>query len=76
IVVTDNEGDTASDSLDIQILDTAPEATADANAISEETATVGGNVIEGAANDAGADTLGADQTTVTAVSSDNESANT
>ncbi|MGQ7250048.1 VCBS domain-containing protein, partial [Halomonas sp. V046] len=32
IVVTDNEGDTASDSLDIQILDTAPEATADANA--------------------------------------------
>ncbi|MEQ5821857.1 VCBS domain-containing protein, partial [Halomonas sp. SCS19] len=45
IVVTDHEGDTASNSLDIQILDTAPEAVADTNSITEETATVGGNVI-------------------------------
>ncbi|MGQ7247185.1 retention module-containing protein, partial [Halomonas sp. V046] len=76
LVVTDDNGSEASGNLSIAIADDAPEATADANAISEETATVGGNVIEGAANDAGADTLGADQTTVTAVSSDNESANT
>ncbi|MBN8411024.1 VCBS domain-containing protein [Halomonas litopenaei] len=76
IVVTDNEGDTASDSLDIQILDTAPQAVADVNAITEDTASVSGNVIDGAADDAGADTLGADSTTVTAVTSDNASGNT
>nr|WP_315900695.1 VCBS domain-containing protein [Halomonas sp. DP5Y7-2] len=76
IVVTDNEGDTASDSLDIQILDTAPQAVADVNAITEDTASVSGNVIDGAADDAGADTLGADATTVTAVTSDNASGNT
>ncbi|MBY5927230.1 MULTISPECIES: VCBS domain-containing protein [unclassified Halomonas] len=76
IVVTDNEGDTASDSLDIQILDTAPQAVADVNAITEDTASVSGNVIDGAADDAGADTLGADATTVTAVTSDNATGNT
>ncbi|MCJ8288022.1 retention module-containing protein, partial [Halomonas sp.] len=79
LVVTDDDGSAANGSLSIAIADDAPEAVADTNSITEETATVGGNVIGGtdsgaSAGDA-ADTLGADTTTVTAVSSNNASGN-
>ncbi|MDH2375525.1 VCBS domain-containing protein, partial [Cobetia sp. 3AK] len=66
VVVTDITGQSSTDSLDIAILDTAPEAKADTRNIGEDTTTaLDGNVIDGA-NDT-ADTLGADATTVTAV---------
>ena len=65
IVVKDDSGDTASSNLVINILDTAPVANPDVNAVTEDTAPnpVSGNVITGT----GADTLGADATTVTGV---------
>ncbi|MEQ5821856.1 VCBS domain-containing protein, partial [Halomonas sp. SCS19] len=45
LVVTDDDGSAANGSLSIAIADDAPEAVADTNSITEETATVGGNVI-------------------------------
>ncbi|WP_217622061.1 VCBS domain-containing protein [Cobetia marina] len=66
VVVTDITGQSSTDSLDIAILDTAPEAKADTRNIGEDTTTaLDGNVINGASDTA--DTLGADATTVTAV---------
>ncbi|MDI6005294.1 VCBS domain-containing protein, partial [Cobetia pacifica] len=66
VVVTDITGQSTSDSLDIAILDTAPEAKADTRNIGEDTTTtLDGNVIDGASDTA--DTIGADATTVTAV---------
>ncbi|MFE8900942.1 beta strand repeat-containing protein, partial [Cobetia marina] len=66
VVVTDITGQSTSDSLDIAILDTAPEAKADARNIGEDTTTaLDGNVINGASDTA--DTLGADATSVTSV---------
>ena len=66
IVVKDDSGDTSSSTLTINILDTAPLAIADVNAITEDAApnSVGGNVIS---TGAGADTLGADATAVTGI---------
>ncbi|HQU80671.1 MAG TPA: retention module-containing protein, partial [Azonexus sp.] len=66
IVVRDNNGDTQSGTLTINILDTAPVAHPDTLAITEDAAsdTVGGNVIS---TGAGKDTLGADATSVTGV---------
>ncbi|MDH2292986.1 VCBS domain-containing protein, partial [Cobetia sp. 10Alg 146] len=70
---TDITGQSTSDSLDIAILDTAPEAKADARNIDEDTTTaLDGNVIDGT-NDT-ADTLGADATSVTSVTPDGGSA--
>ena len=69
VVLTNTIGDTINDTLDIEIIDTAPTANDDKNTISEETDTVSGNVLTStgaAANDV-ADDLGADATTVTAV---------
>ncbi len=66
VVVTDNEGDTDSDTLDIRILDTAPTATADTNSVTEDSATTVavGDVIAGTistgSGTGGADTTGAD----------------
>jgi len=59
IQVVDNEGDSATDTLDIQILDTTPTANNDANSINENTASVSGNVVGGIGASSGdmADTL-------------------
>ncbi|WP_201595491.1 VCBS domain-containing protein [Psychrobacter fulvigenes] len=73
VVLTNTIGDTINDTLDIEIIDTAPTANDDKNTISEETDIVSGNVLTstGAATDDVADDLGADNsitaTTVTAV---------
>uniref|UniRef100_UPI00254C2F1E VCBS domain-containing protein n=1 Tax=Cobetia amphilecti TaxID=1055104 RepID=UPI00254C2F1E len=73
VVVTDITGQSTSDSLDIAILDTAPEANADTRNIGEDTTTaLDGNVIDGASDTA--DTLGADATSVTSVTPDGGSA--
>ena len=66
VEVTDVTGQTATDTLDIQIIDTAPEAVDDANSVDEDTtAPVLGNVITAGT---GTDTLGADTPTlVTAI---------
>ncbi|MDO6788789.1 VCBS domain-containing protein, partial [Cobetia marina] len=73
VVVTDITGQSTSDSLDITILDTAPEAKADTRNIGEDTTTaLDGNVIDGASDTA--DTLGADATSVTSVTPDGGSA--
>ncbi|WP_169309387.1 hypothetical protein, partial [Desulforhopalus sp. IMCC35007] len=62
VEVTDLTGQTATDTLDIQIVDTAPEAADDANSVEEDaTAPVLGNVIT---TGPGSDTLGADSPTL------------
>ncbi len=73
--LTNTAGGSISETLDIQIIDTAPIARPDTNAITEDvsvssnTITALGNVltVTGAAATDKADTLGADATTVTAV---------
>ncbi|MGE6475230.1 beta strand repeat-containing protein, partial [Psychrobacter sp. NPDC078631] len=75
VILTDTLGGTKTETLDIQIIDTAPTAKADTNAITEDVGvdpisdkiTATGNVITGTPNVSEADTLGADATTVTAV---------
>ncbi len=66
IVVKDDSGDTQPGNLVINILDTAPLARPDTNAVTEDTASnpVAGNVIT---TGGGADTLGADATAVTGI---------
>ena len=65
VVVTDRAGNSATDSLDILITDTAPVARADVNSIVEDTAAPAtGNVIT---TGAGADTLAADAAQVATV---------
>ncbi|MES2698815.1 MAG: DUF5801 repeats-in-toxin domain-containing protein, partial [Pseudomonadota bacterium] len=75
ITVTDLDGDSASDSLTITIVDDSPVAVADTDAIAAgEYGPVTGNVITDAAvgdsgdGDTGADTVGADGAAVTAIS--------
>ncbi|MCK6404731.1 MAG: retention module-containing protein [Rhodocyclaceae bacterium] len=65
LTVNDLGGDSANGTLTINILDTAPQANPDTNAVTEDTAPnpVSGNVISGT----GADTLGADATAVTGI---------
>ncbi|MBH0087305.1 VCBS domain-containing protein, partial [Psychrobacter sp. SCQQ22] len=69
--LTNSAGGTSSDTLDIQIIDTAPVANPDTNSLTEETDKVTGNVLTatGAAATDAADSLGADATLVTAVES-------
>ncbi len=74
VALTDTIGGTKNETLDIQIIDTAPTAKADTNAITEDVGvdlsdkiTATGNVITGTPNVSEADTIGADVTTVTAV---------
>ena len=71
VTLTNSAGGTSSDTLDIQIIDTAPVANADTNIMTEETDKVTGNVLTatGAAATDVADSLGADATTVNAVES-------
>ena len=66
IVVRDDNGDTQPGSLVINIVDTAPLARPDTNAVTEDAVTnpVAGNVIS---TGGGADTLGADATVVTGI---------
>ncbi len=66
IVVRDDNGDTQPSSLIINIVDTAPLARPDTNAVREDTAPnpVAGNVIT---TGGGTDTLGADATAVTGI---------
>ncbi len=64
ITVTDITGADTSTDLEIAILDTAPDAVDDTNSITEDTISVGGNVMTAGA---GMDTLGADATMVTEV---------
>ncbi|KGB52625.1 Cadherin domain protein [Sphingopyxis sp. LC81] len=72
--ITDLDGDAASDTLDIDIIDDAPTARADLDSVTEDGPTVAsGNVLTGAggndanATDGVADVQGADGATVTAV---------
>ncbi len=59
VTVTDLAGQSSSDSLDIEILDSVPVAANDANAITEDSVSINGNVMSN-------DTLGSDSpTTVT-----------
>jgi VCBS repeat-containing protein len=69
VSVTDKAGQTTNGNLNIQIIDTAPEAKADTNEIVEDTASVQGNVITGGAGGAGADIKGADAVSVSGVQS-------
>jgi VCBS repeat-containing protein len=71
-VVTDSDGDTATDTLVINIVDDIPTARADADSVTEDgPLTADGNVLTGTggtdanATDGVADTLGADGATVT-----------
>ncbi|WP_227501934.1 MULTISPECIES: VCBS domain-containing protein [unclassified Psychrobacter] len=74
VVLTNTIGDTINDTLDIEIIDTAPTANDDKNSVTENIdvdqasgkITATGNVMTGTAPDQ-ADDLGADATTVTAV---------
>ncbi|WP_327193710.1 VCBS domain-containing protein [Psychrobacter sp. PL15] len=75
VELTNTIGDTITDTLDIEIIDTAPIANNDKNSVTEDvsvssnTITAAGNVLTatGAAITDQADNLGADATTVTAV---------
>ena len=71
VSLTNSAGGTASDTLDIRIIDTAPTANPDTNTMTEEIDKVTGNVLTatGAAATDAADSLGADATLVTAVES-------
>ncbi|MFK3990419.1 VCBS domain-containing protein [Psychrobacter sp. NPDC064578] len=74
VILTNSIGDTITDTLDIEIIDTAPNANNDKNSVTEDVSvdqpsgkiTATGNVIKGTAPDQ-ADDLGADATMVTAV---------
>ena len=71
VVVTDHDGSTGNDSLDIRVVDDVPTAHADTDSISLGGSTTDGNVITGAGTDgglggAGADVKGADGATVSA----------
>ncbi|MFN3748846.1 MAG: beta strand repeat-containing protein [Sphingorhabdus sp.] len=69
VVVTDLDGDAASDQLDIRIIDDAPLAANDSDSIAAgQYGPATGNVITDAEGDGGADIKGADGATVTAVS--------
>ncbi|WP_245587350.1 retention module-containing protein, partial [Comamonas composti] len=69
--VVDKLGKESSGQLSVLITDTEPVAQPDTNEITENTASVGGNVILGTgAGAAGKDTLGADAATVTGVQAD------
>lgn len=65
VTITDRDGDSQDADISIKIVDDAPAAVADTNAIDEDDASVDGNVLVN-------DTMGADGATVTAI----ESANT
>ncbi|BCG97024.1 DUF5801 repeats-in-toxin domain-containing protein [Mesorhizobium sp. 131-2-1] len=75
ITVTDSDGDTASTTFAVAIIDDVPTAVADTDALAAGTfGPVGGNVLDGSGSDgnaAGADTKGADDATVVGVAAGN-----
>ncbi|MBA3939760.1 MAG: hypothetical protein C0520_00960, partial [Sphingopyxis sp.] len=74
ITITDVDGDTASASFEIDILDDFPTAQDDSDSLTAGLdAEATGNVVTDAENDGGRDTEGADGATVTAISSEGES---
>ncbi len=76
--VTDRDGDTNTDTLNVTIVDDVPTAVADTNSVKEDTAPnpVSGNVFDanGASSGDKTDTIGADKNSapVTAIHSDNQ----
>ncbi|WP_349236032.1 VCBS domain-containing protein [Altererythrobacter sp. TH136] len=69
IAVTDTDGSTATDTIEVQVIDDVPTAVADFDTVAAGTyGPVGGNVITDAEADGGRDTPGADGITVTAIS--------
>lgn len=76
ITVNDRDADSDSQDLVIRIIDDAPVARDDANAIDEDETSVSGNVIAGSMTGDVADTEGADGATVTAIVSDNDATST
>ncbi len=78
VVVTETDGDTAEATLDIDIVDDAPIARDDTDTVAAGThAAIFGNVVTGTGTDTGAegaDTLGADDATLTAIVNDTGSA--
>ena len=78
VVVTDHDGDTATGSLTVHIIDDLPIALNDTDATDKTTHLATGNVISGAdttSGAAGADTVGADNGTITAISGAGGSSN-
>ncbi|PRB82896.1 VCBS domain-containing protein [Pseudomonas sp. MYb185] len=69
ITVNDRDSDSDSQDLVIRIIDDAPTAMDDANAITEDDLSIAGNVITGGSANDVADTQGADGATVTDISS-------
>ena len=68
VTVTDKDGDTASDTLSVNIVDDVPTAKNDTDSVDNATNTATGNVVTGAdttSGAAGADVKGADNATVT-----------
>ncbi len=77
VIVTDNDGDTATGTLHINIADDEPIALNDTDSTDLVTHVATGNVMTGAdttSGAAGADTVGADDASLTAVSSNNTGA--
>ncbi|MEO7655342.1 MAG: hypothetical protein ABIS23_06640, partial [Sphingomicrobium sp.] len=78
VVVTDDDGDVATGSLHINILDDEPIAEDDTDQTDNQTGQATGNVMTGVGTTsgvAGADTVGADNATLTAVEGDGGSDN-
>ncbi|MFH7588136.1 beta strand repeat-containing protein, partial [Oceanimonas smirnovii] len=76
IAANDRNGDTAQSDLTIKIVDDAPVANDDANSVTEDmTLTANGNVISNGSTGDVADTTGADNATVTGVTSTNVASN-
>ncbi|WP_374090855.1 DUF5801 repeats-in-toxin domain-containing protein [Methylomicrobium lacus] len=72
VVLTDQDGDTANDTLSVNIVDDVPAAAADFDTLASGTfGPATGNVITDAEGDGGADTQGADGATVTAIAGNN-----
>ncbi|MEF9947035.1 MAG: DUF5801 repeats-in-toxin domain-containing protein [Comamonas sp.] len=71
VLVTDAGGEKSNGTIDINIVDDAPEAANDTGAVDGTTGEATGNVITGP----GADKVGADGATITAISSNNSSGN-
>ncbi len=69
ISLLDQDGQSASDTLSVRIVDDEPQANNDSNRLDEDTTSVSGNVIANGASGDVADTEGADGATVTDISS-------
>src|SRR4051794_3011081 len=74
VVVTDSDGDVATATLTVDIIDDAPTANNDTDSVDVQTGTAAGNVVTAVGTtNSGADTVGADNAHVTGLSSNNVS---